>query len=107
MKRKETFVIVTDDPKFNPLGRDIHSAHVWVSAAGGGFLMAIGGVALVLAFLDPEPTTKLSALVIGGTVMAFAGGSIFFTILVSRSGYTSVMQFDANAGKYEWLLSPR
>jgi hypothetical protein len=107
MKGKETFVVVTGDKHFDPLGYDRHSAHVWVGAAGGGLLMTIGGGALVLAFLDPEPTSKLALLVAGGVLMALTGGGIIFTILVTRSGYTSAMTFDAKSGKYRWILRPR
>ena len=42
MKRKEPFVIVTDDNDFNPLGKDRHSIEVWIGAAGGGMLMLMG-----------------------------------------------------------------
>ena len=64
MKNKERFMILTDDKDFKPLGYDRHSAELWVGAAGGGLMMTIGGGALVLAFLDPEPTSKLGALII-------------------------------------------
>jgi alanine racemase len=30
MKKRETFIIATDDPNFNPLGYDRHSAEVWL-----------------------------------------------------------------------------
>jgi hypothetical protein len=96
MKRGETFVILTEDSNFKPLGYDWHSAHVWIGAG-----------ALVLAFLDPEPTSKLTALTVGGILMVLAGGGIIFTILVTRSGYVSTVHFDADSGKYEWILSPK
>ncbi len=107
MKRRTSFCIVTDDPHFNPLGFDRHSAQVWIGAAVGGILMSIGGGALVLAFLDPEPTSKLGLLVGGGIGMAFTGGIIILAVIVMRSGYTSIMRYDKTSGKYEWHLQPK
>ena len=107
MKSKRPIIIVTDDKDFNPLGYDRHSAEVWVGAVGGGLLMTLGGGALVLAFLDPEPTTKLGLLVGGGIMMALAGGGVIITILVTRSRYTSVMTYNKQTKKYEWVLQPR
>jgi hypothetical protein len=106
MKNKERFIIVTPDEHFNPLGYDRHSAHVWIGAAGGGTLMTIGAGALVLAFFDPEPTSKLTALVAGGVIITLAGGAVLITILVTRSGYTSAMHFNHKRKVYEWTLSP-
>ncbi len=106
MKAKERFKIVTSDRDFDPLGYDPHSAHIWIGAAGGGVLMTIGAGTLVLAFLDPEPTSKLTALIAGGVVMTLAGGGLIVTILVTRSRYTSAMRFDHKTKKYEWVLSP-
>ncbi len=107
MKNKETFIISTDDKKFNPLGYDRYSADKWIGAAGGGTMMLIGAGALVLAFLDPEPTTKLGTLVIGGTIMTLAGGGVIITILITRAKYKSIMTFNKETGKYEWILEPR
>ena len=107
MKKKERFAVVTDDPDFRPLGLDRHSAEVWIGAAGGGMLMTFGAGALVLAFVDPEPTSKLGLLIGGGIAMALAGGGVIMTILVTRAKYTSVMRHDQKTGKYEWILEPR
>jgi hypothetical protein len=106
MTEKKAFKIVTSDPKFDPLGLDQHSAHVWIGAAGGGLLMTIGAGALVLAFMDPEPTSKLTLLVGGGILMVLTGGGVVITILVTRAGYTSAMRFDQKTKKYEWVLQP-
>jgi len=106
MTDKRAFKILTTDSKFNPLGNDPHSAHVWIGAAGGGALMTIGAGALVLAFMDPEPTSKLTLLVSGGILMVLTGGAVIITILVTRSGYTSSMRFDQQTKKYEWVLQP-
>ena len=107
MKQKEAFVIVTDDKDFNPLGHDRHSAEMWIGAAGGGLLMVMGGGALVLAFLDPEPTTKLGLLIGGGIAMSLAGGGVIITILVTRSKYTAVVTYNRETKKFEWVLQPR
>lgn len=106
MKNKERFIIVTRDPHFNPLGYDRHSATVWIGAAGGGTLMTIGAGVLVLAFLDPEPTSKLTAFALGGTIITLVGGAVLITILVTRAGYSSTMHFNQKTKVYEWTLSP-
>jgi len=107
MSRRQTFVIVTDDELFHPLGTDRHSTEVWVGALGGGMLITVGAGALVLAFMDPEPTTKLGLLVSGGILVTLAGGGVILTILVTRSGYRSVMRVNSVTGHYEWLLTPK
>ena len=107
MKKKERFIIVTDDPEFRPLGYDKHSAETWIGAAGGGLLMTIGAGALVMAFMDPEPTTKLGLLVGGGIAMTLAGGGVILALLITRSQYISVMRRNPETGQYEWILEPR
>jgi hypothetical protein len=107
MKNKERFIIITDDPNFKPLGYDKYSAEKWIGAAGGGVLMALGAGALVLAFMDPEPTSKLGLMVGGGVAMALTGGGIIITLLVTRSRYISIMRFNAVTNQYEWILEPR
>ncbi len=107
MKKKERFIIVTDDPEFRPLGYDKHSAEIWIGAAGGGLLMTIGAGALVMAFMDPEPTTKLGLLVGGGIAMTLAGGGVILALLITRSQYISVMRRNPETGQYEWILEPR
>lgn len=47
--------------------------------------MAASGVAMViLAFLDPEPTTKLGLLIASGAVLALTGGLSAIHILTKR-----------------------
>jgi len=46
---------------------------VGMTAAGVGFV--------VLAFLDPEPTTKLGLLIVAGAVLALTGGHSAIHIL--------------------------
>ena len=107
MKNGEPFLIVTDDEAFCPLGYDRHSAEVWIGAAGGGALMIFGAGAIVLAWLDPEPTSKLWLLVGGGLVTLLTGGGVILTILVTRSGYKSEMRHNPENGRIEWVLEPR
>ena len=107
MKNKEPFVVVTDDKDFDPLGYDKHSAEMWIGAAGGGVLMTIGAGALVLAFCDPEPTSKLGFLIAGGVLMTVTGGGVILTILVTRAGYSSVKRFNKETGQFEWILEPK
>ena len=49
--------------------------------------MTIGAGSLVLAFMDPEPTTKLGLLVGGGIVMVLAGGAVIITKVASRERF--------------------
>jgi len=67
--------------------------------------MALGAGALVLAFMDPEPTSKLGLMVGGGVAMALTGGGIIITLLVTRSRYISIMRFNAVTNQYEWILN--
>jgi hypothetical protein len=107
MKNKEPFIIITDDENFNPLGYDRYSADIWLGAAGGGALMAIGAGAIYLAFIDPEPTSKLGLLVGGGVALALTGGGVIITVLVTRSKYSATMRFNQKTKKYEWTLAPK
>ena len=107
MKRKESFRIITPDSKFDPLGYDKHSAEIWLGAAGGGLLMTVGAGALVLAFLDPEPTSKLGLLITGGIVLTLSGGGVILTVIITRRGYEAGVRIDQRTGTYEWVLRPR
>ncbi len=51
---------------------------VYLGLSGAGVLM------VVLAFLDPEPTSKLGLLVGGGALCVFTGGVAAIRILVSQ-----------------------
>jgi hypothetical protein len=63
-----------------------------LSAAGIGFV--------VLAFLDPEPTSKLGLLVGGGALCALTGGVSAVGILIRRRPPT--IQVDGNGFKITW-----
>ena len=58
--------------------REIAAVAVALGMSGAGVLM------VVLAFLDPEPTSKLGLLVGGGAVCVFTGGLAAVRILVSH-----------------------
>jgi hypothetical protein len=58
--------------------REWTAVGVSVGLSGAGILM------VVLAFLDPEPTSKLGLLVGGGAMCVFTGGVAALRILVSH-----------------------
>jgi hypothetical protein len=58
--------------------REWTAVGVSLGLSGAGVLM------VVLAFLDPEPTSKLGLLVGGGAVCVFTGGVAAIRILVSQ-----------------------
>ena len=62
--------------KLTPREWSAVSVAVGMSAAGAGMVL--------LAFLDPEPTSKLGLLVGGGAVCVFTGGLTAIRILVSH-----------------------
>jgi hypothetical protein len=53
----------------------------WIAAGVSVGMSAAGVVMVVLAFLDPEPTSKLGLLVGGGAVCVLAGGLTAIRIL--------------------------
>jgi hypothetical protein len=53
----------------------------WVAAGVSVGMSAAGVVMVVLAFVDPEPTSKLGLLVGGGAVCVLAGGLTAIRIL--------------------------
>src|SRR5512146_3234118 len=58
--------------------RELAAVAVAVGMSGAGVLM------VVLAFVDPEPTSKLGLLVGGGALCVFTGGLTAVRILVSH-----------------------
>jgi hypothetical protein len=105
-KRRNQFAILTNDPQFNPLGHDKHSAEVWIASIGGGFLMLSGAGSILLAFVDPEPTTKLAFMIYGGFGLLFAGGGLLYTIVLSRRNYSSSVSIDPITKKFIWIMTP-
>jgi hypothetical protein len=60
------------------------SPREWAAVGVSLGLSAAGIVFVVLAFLDPEPTSKLGLLVGGGALCALTGGASAIGILVRR-----------------------
>jgi hypothetical protein len=58
--------------------REMAAVAISIGMSGAGVLM------IVLAFLDPEPTSKLGLLVGGGALCVFTGGLTAIRILVSH-----------------------
>lgn len=85
---KKEFTLV-DDKKFKIRERDLKSAVSLIKAAkakGGksitqitkaliGLGLSSAGIyVIIIAIADPEPTTKLSLLLVGGIILAISGG---------------------------------
>lgn len=75
--------------------------------AGASGLMLAGAGMILLAFFDPEPTSKLGLLVGGGLVAVLGGGAIFASIFMMRNDYTWTCEIDATTGKVVWTASPK
>lgn len=110
MKKRIAFIIVTQDPNFLPDAKDLRTARKWVygdgpAIAGGGAMVAVGGTMIILAFIDPEPTSKLAVMVVGGTILVFGGGSYMFTIAVMRRQYSFRLR-STKSGLFEWEANP-
>jgi hypothetical protein len=56
----------------------------WTAVGVSVGLSATGVLMVVLAFLDPPPTSKLGLLIGGGAVCAFTGGLTAVGILIRR-----------------------
>jgi hypothetical protein len=72
----------------------------WVAVGVSLGLSAAGVAFVVLAFLDPEPTSKLGLLVGGGALCALTGGVSAVGILVRRRPPN--IQVDGNGFKITW-----
>jgi hypothetical protein len=110
MKRGVAFSIVTADPDFLPGANDIANARKWVrgdgpAIAGAGAMIGAGGLMIVLAFVDPEPTTTLMGMVGGGALLVAGGGTYLFTIAVMRRRYRFRLS-SSTGGRFEWEAVP-
>jgi hypothetical protein len=72
----------------------------WTAVGVSLGLSAAGVVFVVLAFLDPEPTSKLGLLVGGGALCALTGGVSAVGILVRRRPPN--IQVDGKGFKITW-----
>jgi hypothetical protein len=92
-KARESVVLV-DDAKvgINPKSQSLVAMGIqaglspadWTAVGVSVGVSAAGVVMVVLAFLDPEPTSKLGLLVGGGAVCVFTGGLTAVGILIRR-----------------------
>jgi hypothetical protein len=62
---------------------DLSTAEIAAACIAVG-MAAAGVVMVVLAFVDPEPTTKLGLLIASGTVLALTGGLSAIHILTKK-----------------------
>jgi hypothetical protein len=73
------------DPAREPLiamGIKAHlSMEEWIAVGVSIGMSAAGSIMVVLAFIDPEPTSKLGLLIGGGAVCVLAGGLTAIRIL--------------------------
>lgn len=77
-----------------------------LAIAGGGTMMLLGAGMILLAFFDPEPTTKLGLLVGGGITAVLGGGAVFLTVILTRKKYEWEMSVDNKTGKVTWKARP-
>ena len=67
------------------MGRKAELTTAEIAAACIAVGMAAAGVAMViLAFIDPEPTTKLGLLIVSGAVLALTGGLSAIHVLTKK-----------------------
>jgi hypothetical protein len=74
--------------------------------AGASGLMLVGAGMMVLAFLDPEPTSKLGALIVGGVCCLVGGGMILAAVLLTRKNYRWKKKFNPTTGEMEFEAEP-
>jgi hypothetical protein len=76
------------------------SAAEWAAVGVSVGLSAAGVAFVVLAFLDPEPTSKLGLLVGGGALCALTGGVSAIAILTRRTPPT--IEVDGKGFRIRW-----
>jgi hypothetical protein len=106
MTSHEPIALLTTDKLFKPLGHDVHSAQVWIEAAGGGHLMVLGAGLLVAAFTSTTSMSKLGLYIAGGSILALTGGVVLQNILLLRPSYHGDVDGDSSGDKIRWLLMP-
>jgi hypothetical protein len=60
------------------------SRNDWIAVAVAGGMGVFGAVTIVLAILDPEPTSKLGLLIASGALLAWGGGHSAIRILTKH-----------------------
>jgi hypothetical protein len=106
MTNHEPIALLTTDKLFKPLGHDVHSAHVWIEAAGGGHLMVLGAGLVVAAFTSTASMSKLGLYVAGGSILALTGGVVLQNILLLRPSYHGDVDGNPSGDKIRWVLMP-
>jgi hypothetical protein len=76
------------------------SAADWTAVGVAVGMSAAGMVMVVLAFLDPEPTSKLGLLVGGGAVCVLTGGLTAVAVLTRRRPPN--IEMSAGSFKISW-----
>lgn len=107
MKNKETFIIITEKEKFNPLGYDQHTVDTWLKAVGNGLARGVGVALIAYAIFSPEPATKTGAAVIGVGAIVLAGGGCLVPVIKNRSNYNASKNYNSTANDYEWTMTPK
>jgi hypothetical protein len=81
------------------------SQREWLGILASFEVAGIGVSVLLLAFLDPEPITKLSLLVGGGLVMTFCGG--FSALYVITGLRPPTVRYNSKGGfDLSWNAEP-
>jgi hypothetical protein len=103
-------VLLVDDAKvgIDPKNQSLVSMGIkaglspadWAAVAVAVGVSAAGVMMVVLAFLDPEPTSKLGLLVGGGAVCVLTGGLTAIGILTRRRPPT--IELTASGFKISW-----
>src|SRR5271157_729059 len=76
------------------------SVHDWAAVGVAVGVSAAGVMMVVIAFLDPEPTSKLGLLVGGGAVCVLCGGMTAIAILTRRRPPT--IEIGSSGFKISW-----
>jgi hypothetical protein len=77
-----------------------------LAIAGAGVMMLLGAGMILLAFFDPEPTTKLGLLLGGGIATIIGGGAVLLTVILTRKNYEWEMEVDKETGQVKWKAKP-
>lgn len=93
------------DASMKPPDSPVDSAEKGAMVGAGGLIL-IGAGMILLAFFDPEPTSKLTLLVVGGITAMMGGGAILLFIILTRKKYKWSGSLDKKTGKITWTAEP-
>jgi len=74
--------------------------------AGASGLMLLGAGMILLAFFDPEPTSKLGLMVGGGIAAMLGGAGILLSIILTRKNYKFKKRINPETGEVEFEAEP-